>query len=220
MTALSPRDGYRLWAPVYDTETVVSALDGEVVMQLAVSTSGRRLLDAGCGVGRRVRATDASLVVGVDLSDAMLERATGLTARCVGDVRALPLGVGRFDVVWCRLVLGHLPEIGLAYAELARVCAPAGAIIVTDFHPAAAAAGHRRTFRDLGGTMHEIAHHRHEAQAHVAAARDAGLDVVRQLDGVVGESVRPYYEHASRRDAYDAQVGLPLVLALHLQHSA
>jgi malonyl-CoA O-methyltransferase len=219
VSSLAPRDAYALWAPTYAAETAVSALERSAVRSLGVAVAGRRLLDVGCGVGRRLEealVARARVAVGVDLVPRMLAEGarTGLVA--AADARSLPVPDLSFDVVWCRLVLGHLAELDAAYAELARVCASGGRVIVTDFHPAAAAAGHRRTFRDGHGTLHEIEHHVHSRLAHRTAAERAGLAVVTQRDVVIDESVRSYYLDADRGEAYERQRGLPLVLVLAL----
>lgn len=219
MSVLTAARGYALWAPTYAAETVVSALERTVVDSFDVSLAGRRVLDVGCGIARRLRqARDkgASLAVGVDLTPGMLAQATGEPLLAAADARALPAPGASFDVVWCRLVLGHLPALDAAYAELARVCAPGGDVVVTDFHPAAAAAGHRRTFRDARGDVHEVEHHVHAPSDHRVAAARAGLVVCETRDGIVGETVRGFYERAGRVDAFERQRGLPLVLALHL----
>jgi malonyl-CoA O-methyltransferase len=217
MTTHSAAQGYALWAPTYAAETVVSALEAAAVSSFGVSLDGRRVLDAGCGVGRRLhdaRESGAAIAVGVDLTPGMLAQALGEPLIAAADVRALPVPDDAFDVVWCRLVLGHLPELDRAYAELARVCAPGGTVLVTDFHPAAVAAGHRRTFRDSRGVEHELEHHVHRALDHRAAAQRAGLTFHEQRDRAVGSEIRDYYERADRLDMYEQQRGLPLVLAL------
>jgi malonyl-CoA O-methyltransferase len=210
MTVLAPRDAYRLWAPTYQRETVISFLDETLTSELSPDCEGRRLLDAGCGIGRRLPAN--AVAVGVDLSEHML--AAGGTARAaVADVRGLPFADCAFEIVWCRLVLGHLPNVAPAYAELARVCRPAGHMLVTDFHPDAAAAGHARTFRDEAGTVHEVEHHVHSRDAHAAAASAAGLALVAQRDGVIGESVEHFYSRAGRGELYARDSGLAVVAA-------
>src|SRR3569623_1711492 len=154
MPALNAIDGYRRWAPIYARETAISALEDPLVSAMTPPLGGRRLLDAGCGVGRRLFECGAAEAVGIDLSSAMLEAGVGLgqitvgVRTLVGDVRHLPFPDRAFDVVWCRLVLGHLAEIERAYAELARVTVRGGTIVVSDFHPVAPAAGHCRTIRD------------------------------------------------------------------------
>ena len=217
MTLLSAARGYALWAPSYAAETAVSALEASVVDSFGVPLAGRRVLDVGCGIARRLsdaRGAGAALAVGVDLTPGMLAQASERSLLAAADVRALPAAGEAFDVVWCRLVLGHLAALQPAYAELARVCARGGLVVVTDFHSRAAEAGHRRTFRDARGELHELEHHVHDARAHEAAAHRAGLSLVERREGVVSESVRAFYERAGRLDAYERQQGLPLVLAL------
>ncbi|HKH94385.1 MAG TPA: hypothetical protein VKA54_21445, partial [Gemmatimonadaceae bacterium] len=79
-TVLDPARGYALWAPTYSAETAVSALEASVVASLGESLAGRRVLDVGCGIARRLhdaRDAGASLAVGVDLTPGMLAQATG-----------------------------------------------------------------------------------------------------------------------------------------------
>lgn len=218
MSTLAPRAAYRLWAPSYEVETVVTTLDEAVVASFDITVDGRRLLDAGCGTGRRLRRVSPALAVGADLTPEMLPRSdqddTASQFYAAADMRALPFRPGTFDVVWCRLALGHVPDIDRAYGELARACRSGGHVLTTDFHAAAVVAGHRRTFRDAAGDVHEIEHHVHTRVAHERAARAAGLVPVGHAEGVVGSSVRDFYERAGRMTAYHAQVGLPLVLGL------
>jgi malonyl-CoA O-methyltransferase len=219
VSTLPARDAYALWAPTYAAETAVSALERSAVTSLGATLEGRRLLDVGCGVGRRLEealAAGAKVAVGVDLVPRMLAEGARTGMLAAADARALPVPDASFDVVWCRLVLGHLAELEAAYAELARVCTAGGRVIVTDFHPAAVAAGHRRTFRDQRGDVHEIEHHVHSRLAHRLAAERAGLSVLALRDVVVDESVRPFYVGAGRAEAYERQRGIPLVLALAL----
>lgn len=217
---LSARDAYTIWAPHYTAETAVSALEDHTVAELGVRTAGRRVVDVGCGTARRLaRVVEGdgdrvTLAIGVDATTRMLGEAPSAVRHVVagGDVRALPLASDAFDVVWCRLVIGHVRELDAAYAELARVCARGGQIVITDFHPDAVAAGHRRTFRGEDGVVREIEHHVHSPAAHARAAAWAGLSLHARRDGRVTESIRSFY--AGREQAFDAQHGLALVLAL------
>ena len=216
MTVLSAREGYRLWAPSYADETAISFLEIELTADLTPPLEGLRLLDAGCGTGRRLHGTGAALAVGIDLSPEML--AAGLAAdpcvrTLVGDIRGLPLPDRAFDVIWCRLVIGHLPDCAPAYAELARVADAGARLIVTDFHPAAWAAGHRRTFR-RGEAVHEIEHHVHDFVRQVGAAKAAGWRLVETRNAVIGPAARPFYDKAGRAALYAEHEGLPVVLGL------
>lgn len=211
---LPVRDAYRLWAPHYDIENAVTALEDEVVRRTVPRLAGRTLLDAGCGTGRRLPA-DAALAVGVDLVRDMLagsDRGGRLLVNA--DIRALPLRGRTFDVIWCRLVLGHVPALEPAYRELARTAHDDAHLIVTDFHPAAAAAGHARGFRDPDGVRRAVEHHVHDVAQHRAAAELTGWRLDACFDACVGPAVRSFYERAGLVDRYLADFGLPLVLAL------
>ena len=219
-SALTARDGYRLWAPTYDAETAISTLDDHLVAALDAPTAGARLLDVGCGTGRRLReAREAALAVGVDLTPHMLAHAPSDAHVAAADVRALPFPMASFDVVWCRLVIGHVADVAAAYGELARVCRPGGAAIVTDFHADAAAAGHQRTFRDAAGAVHAIEHHVYTPERHVDVARAAGFTCDARRDGEVGPTIRAHYAAAGKLAMYDAQRGLRLVLALRFRRA-
>lgn len=225
MTVLDAREGYRRWAPTYARETPISYLETALVTAMTPPLAGLRLLDAGCGTGRRLAKCGAATAVGVDASAAMLDAGIGRgtpfpgVSTMIGDVRDLPLGDALFEVVWCRLVIGHLPACAPVYAELARVAAPGGLVLVTDFHPAAHAAGHRRTFRD-GDVVHEIEHHPHTADEQIAAARGAGLMPVDRREAVIDDAALAFYRRARRAALFEAHRGLPVVLALAFRRGA
>jgi malonyl-CoA O-methyltransferase len=137
-------------------------------------------------------------------------------ALAAADVRALPLRAGAFDLIWCRLVVGHLPELDGVYGELARVSRRDSLLVVSDFHPAAVAAGHTRTFRDASGQLQTIAHHVHGPDDHRRAARAAGWSLDRVLDIAPGPEERTIYERAGRAEQFDEERALPLVLVMCL----
>jgi malonyl-CoA O-methyltransferase len=210
LTVLTPRQAYRLWAPAYRGENAVCVLEDQLVSALTPSPRGKRLLDVGCGVGLRLKNCGAAFAVGVDASPEMLA-ASGLANVAAADVRALPFAPAMFDLIWCRLMLGYLPDLRPGYAELARVCRKGGLTMVSDFHPEASRAGHRQTFRDAQGVLHEIAHNAHAIEVHVDAAAAAGLSLVLSHDGTVGPAIRPLYEKTGRLDMYDRDLDLPIV---------
>jgi SAM-dependent methyltransferase len=133
------------------------------------------------------------------------------------DLGAFPFSAERFDIVWCRLAAGHLPRLAPLYRELSRVLAPGGHAVVTDFHPAAVRAGHRRIFRDAGGKSHEVTHVVHEPAAHEREAAGAGLAFEARLEYGIGGEVRPFWERAGALDRYARDRGLPLLLALRFR---
>ena len=218
MTVLAPREAYRLWSETYEAENAVSWLEQQLVAELGPAPVGLRLLDVGCGTGRRLVGAGARHAVGVDLSADMLavgRRNPRLrdVELIEGDVCALPVPERAFDVIWCRLVLGHVADLSGAYRELARMTAASGRVVVTDFHPAAWAAGHRRSFRHAG-EVHEVVHFPRTAAEHADAAQKAGLRLTRQGERLIGPEVREFYREGGRDELYADHLGLPVVLGL------
>ena len=212
---LCVRDAYRLWAPTYSAETAISSLDNELADSLLTGLPYTRLLDAGCGIGRRIQGLPKA--IGIDLCPEML--AAGNASNVIaGDIRSMPFESGSFDMVWCRLVLGHLPNLQCAYNELARVCLPGAYILVTDFHPDAAAAGHRRTLADTSGSVYEVEHYIHTN--HAELARESGLYLEKSRDGAVGPSVREFYRNGIGLKAYWKDFGMKLVVAYLFRKSS
>ena len=179
-----------------------------------MATAGHALLDVGCGDGRRLRDSGAALALGVDLAPQVLAGTPSSNPVVAGDVLALPFASLSFDVVWCRLVIGHVRTMEPAYAELSRVCRMGGAVIVTDISAEAAAAGHRCIRPGPDGMTHDIEHFTHSIERQAVAAFDFGLRLERRQDGVVDPSAMHFYAEAGQLPEYEAQLGLPLVLAL------
>lgn len=212
-------EAYRRWAATYDEEeNPVHALDERAVRLLTPPLAGLDLLDAACGTARRlVFADPPRRAVGFDLVLEMVaagrRRPERSRATAVADLLAMPFPSASCDVVWCRIAAGYVRDLAALYREIARVLRPEGCAIVTDFHPAAARAGHRRTFHDAAGREVAMAHTVHGAEEHEAAAARALLARDARLEIAVGPEVRPLYERAGALARYERDCGLPLVLA-------
>jgi ubiquinone/menaquinone biosynthesis C-methylase UbiE len=98
--------------------------------------AGEVVLDPGCGTGWQAaglrRAAPSVPVLGVDLSAGMLgqARAAGAWPLVQADATRLPVAAGSVDVVVCRGVLHHLPDVPAALREWRRVLRPGGAVVV------------------------------------------------------------------------------------------
>lgn len=217
---LPVREAYRFWAPVYNRENAVSSLEDRIMSAVSPSTAGRALLDAGCGTARRLPAGREAprLAVGVDLVPTMLRAAPtptgGTRLLAAADVRALPFPAGRFDLIWLRLVAGHVPRLDGLYRELRRVALAGARLVVSDFHPAAVGAGHARRFRDRRGRILAVEHHVHTVTDHERAAGSAGWLRDRVVEAPAGEAERPYYVRAGRLEQFERERRLPLVLVM------
>jgi SAM-dependent methyltransferase len=98
---------------------------------------GSTVLDVGCGdsIFPVYLAAQGHRVVAVDLDfTTNIGHLHGLrTGYLRGDLGALPLADGAFDVVFCISVIEHLPEHGVAaaLAEIRRVLRPGGRLLLT-----------------------------------------------------------------------------------------
>lgn len=106
---------------------------------------GQTVLDLGCGAGLDLliaaeKVGPSGTVIGVDMTDAMLEKATaniqasGLKNIQVrkGYVETLPIEADSVDWVISNCVINLSPEKHKVFAEIARVLKPGGHMIVSD----------------------------------------------------------------------------------------
>lgn len=99
------------------------------------------LLDLGCGTGAAVRQAAATVrrAVGFDLSSGMIEQARSLAAGLdnvefhLGDVsEPLPFADGEFTAIVCSSAFHHFPKPLDTIAEMSRVLAPGGRLVIAD----------------------------------------------------------------------------------------
>jgi len=121
------------------------SVDREMIDWLRLAPTAR-VLDAGCGRGDHLhqfaRVATAGQVVGLDVSERVLATAqqeldqSGMRAPRVtvqqGDVNALTLGTGEFDLAWVSHVLHFQPDPVAAVRQLARVTKPGGRVVVRE----------------------------------------------------------------------------------------
>jgi demethylmenaquinone methyltransferase/2-methoxy-6-polyprenyl-1,4-benzoquinol methylase len=99
---------------------------------------GDRVLDLGCGTGdlTMLLARTGARATGLDLSQGMLRVAraklSGRGTLVRGSAFALPFRDGAFASAGSAFVLRNLMDLPGAFAELARVIRPGGAIVLVD----------------------------------------------------------------------------------------
>jgi ubiquinone/menaquinone biosynthesis C-methylase UbiE len=100
--------------------------------------AGGDVLECGVGTGLLLEriAAFARTARGIDLSPRMLDRARarGLDVS-EASVTHIPFADESFDVTCSFKVLAHVPEIGRALAEMARVTRPGGVVIAEFYNP-------------------------------------------------------------------------------------
>lgn len=131
---------YARWAPVYDL--VFGAIANSGRRQAVEHINNRRggVLEVGVGTGISLPHYRRHLrITGIDLSPDMLALARrrvatdgldNVEALVEMDASALDFAEGAFDVVVAMYVLTTVPDPERVMAELERVCAPGGEVII------------------------------------------------------------------------------------------
>lgn len=154
---LPTREGYDRWAVIYDDEdNPLVKLEQRFFSDLLGPVHRLDVLDAGCGTGRQTLALvrGGARVTAMDFSEGMLSRARRTAA--LEGVRFVqhdlnttwPLADRSFDRVVSCLAIEHVPELDALFRELARVCRPDGAIVLSAMHPAMMLRGVSARFTD------------------------------------------------------------------------
>jgi ubiquinone/menaquinone biosynthesis C-methylase UbiE len=210
---LPPLEAYRLWSATWaEDPSPIVALESRWLAPMLTELAGKRFADLSCGAGRWLafaRSRGAS-VIGTDLCFEMLVRARGFD-RALADTRRLPLRDACADVALCALSLGHMAPIEITVSEIARIVAPGGSLLITDFHPGAVVRGWKRTFRSNGQT-YEIETHTYTAELLVECAARHGLTLDEMIEPCFDEPERPIFQRAGRLDLFDQARGVPAVL--------
>jgi len=148
-SAAGPPDPFDRWAATYDT-SLLQCLLYQPVHQAVLRHAHRhacdpaRILDIGCGTGRLLHAAahtySHAAMIGTDPSPSMIRNAaagpTGGTTARIRFVRAraeaLPFGDATFDLVLSTLSLRHWHDRWRGLAEIGRVIAGSGVVILAD----------------------------------------------------------------------------------------
>jgi len=113
-----------------------------LVVEAAKPQAVDRAIDLACGPGTVACALAQRVqhVVGLDSTVPMLEQARGLARRQnvnnvewrAGDVYQTPYADGSFNIVTCRFAFHHFEKPALAFAEMIRLVASGGRVVVCD----------------------------------------------------------------------------------------
>src|SRR6266404_3502721 len=181
----------------------------ETALRLIVERSGAgpddTVLDVACGPGLVVAAFARVVrhATGIDITPAMLERARahaaeqGLTNVRFdhSDVTSLPYADGSFTIVSSRFAFHHFLDPTAVLAEMRRVCAPGGEVVVidTEASPDVAKAAEFNRMEKLRDPSHVRAMPLTELrglfpQAGLPAPRGTGYRLEGELEALLGRS--------------------------------
>lgn len=180
-----------------------------VVVERAAIAAGEHVVDVGCGTGNAalLAAERGARVTGVDPAARLIEVAREQAAArrldatfATGTAAELPLADGAADVVLSVFGVIFAPDPAAAAAEMARVTAPAGRIVLSAWIPEGAIS---ECARAAGETVRRAAgappgpppfawHDRDALAALLAPHGFAAVDVVEERHPFTGASPRAY----------------------------
>lgn len=134
------------WPDSYDDAA------SDALLSVLGPVDGLRVLDVACGHGRYTRELvrrGGSLVVGLDISSELIERAVaiedeqplGVRYVCADLAHSQQFADGSFDRVACGFGLSDVDDLDAALANITRVLAAGGRFVFSILHPAFPGAG-------------------------------------------------------------------------------
>jgi ubiquinone/menaquinone biosynthesis C-methylase UbiE len=223
---VSVEEGYERWAATYDdAPNPLRHLEERKLTALLPGLGGKCALDLACGTGRwleKISDMGTGVRVGVDFSAAML-RVAGKKAAIHGrlaraDCLSLPFQASIFELVICSFALGHVPDLGRALSELARVTKDGADVVVSDLHAEAYARGWRTGFRDSRGAV-RIEMKPRSAEEIIRAFYSAGFECLTHLPLCLGEPEKPIFARAGKGHLFTRACQVPAVLVCYFRRS-
>lgn len=142
---------YTDWSNTYDSDrNLTRDLDLIVTRQILSGRQYQTILELGCGTGKNtgLLVQLGEQVYALDFSIGMLEQAkrkiqSGRVGFVVADlIKPWPCRDESVDLIVCNLVLEHVSDLSVIFAEAQRVLVPGGEFFISELHP----------FRQYGGT--------------------------------------------------------------------
>ena len=208
------REGYDLWAETYDTTpNPVVAMDARYTINLLAPRADERILDAGCGTGRNLRAltTAGSEAVGLDFSLGMLKVARRNNPQAPlleADLqKPHPLRASCFDAVLCALIGEHLSDLPAVFREAYLTLKPDGRYLFSVYHPELAAAGKKANF-EREETEYRFGAFRYTVADYLNLLDDAGFKRLQKYEFAGDEAL------ADKVPAAKKYLNFPVLLVL------
>jgi cytosine/adenosine deaminase-related metal-dependent hydrolase/ubiquinone/menaquinone biosynthesis C-methylase UbiE len=221
---MPPKEGYRLWSRVYDTQpNPLLTLEERFLELLLPPVNGLDVVDLGCGTGRwlaRLVSRNPASLVGVDFSTEMLEKAErklgGSAKLLIGDCEKVPLSSACADLVVCSFLGSYIENFADFAAQVRRILRPGGSVFFTDLHPTTVAkCGWRRGFF-VDGSHIDIATYARPIEEILQSFQRVGLQASALLEPHFGEPEFSVFDKAGKKDSFQASSTHPAIFVLQL----
>lgn len=224
---VDPANAYNLWASGYDSQpgNLMLALDEEIFADLlaAVPLTGALVADVGCGTGRHWKKFlngNPKKIIGFDVSEKMLamlqQKFPGSETHIIKNNQLPSLQDNSCQLLVSTLTIAHIENVAAALQEWARVLAPGGSMLITDYHPAALAKGAERSFTHDHKKV-SIKNYVHPVDTIITLAGQLNLHTSRLTEKNIDDSMRHFYEKQNALAVFENWKGTPVIYGLHLK---
>ena len=171
-------EAYTEWSRTYDDDhNPTRDLDGEVMRRTFAGARYPAVLELGCGTGKNTAllAQIADSVQAIDFSPAMIEHARrrasfdNVTFIISDLTKPWPVADSAINLIACNLVLEHIENLHLIFAEAVRVLARGGQFFVSELHPFRQYRGTQASF-ERDGETHKVTAFVHDVTDFTEAA--------------------------------------------------
>lgn len=156
MTTSTIQTAYTQWAASYDSDrNLTRDLDQLVTHSILGERQYRSILELGCGTGKNTQllAQIGDHVHGIDFSAGMLAQArakgfgSSVTFSEADLTHSWPCADQSIDLITCNLVLEHIADLRVVFAEASRTLVPTGHLFICELHPFKQYLGSKATFQ-------------------------------------------------------------------------
>jgi ubiquinone/menaquinone biosynthesis C-methylase UbiE len=226
-----PEAGYDLWAGTYDLQpdNLMLALDNIEFKRMSshVNFANKVVADIGCGTGRHwgeILDQKPFRLIGYDVSVGMLnvlkKKFPHAETYQSNETNKLEhLDTSECDIIISTLALAHFQNPEGAFVEWNRILKPGGAILITDYHPAALAMGGDRTFTFQSKTI-SIKNYVHSIENLREMFKENQFEIMDFDEKLIDESVRHYYEKQNAIHVFERFKNVPIIYGMYLKKSS
>lgn len=208
---ISTRELYEKWAENYDAyPNAALKLEEQYLPAMVGNPENLRVLDIGAGTGRwsiyfaernaQVTAVEPSAEMRAVLARKVQEK--NLDNLTVIDGGAQDFGSSQqYDVIIMSFVLNHVPEINMIFQNTKRYLKPDGRFFISE-NPPEFGEGREYDFLILEN-QYQVKMYRWTPEEIKEAAGKVGLEIVKQQDLIVDESVRDVFANKPHKKFED-----------------
>ena len=175
------QENYNRWSSSYDNyPNPTVAIDDLYFPDFYKSWNNEDILEIGCGTGRHTQrlVAQGNSVVGLDVSDGMLEKAREKlpeTKFIHGDFMCQSIEKNSFNKIIMSLVLEHISDLEIFFQKVNSILKEDGEILISEIHPKRSEQGALAHFKTPSGEEIYLSSITHSEDKILEATRKSGM---------------------------------------------